>query len=171
MVRPLLSLFFLMYAQMDFTISGRDILFLPQIAARSADSVLTAKSPTPFFFCAAASFLPAAIDALLLCTPFGRLPPGYLTTFFFFFSFFFFFFLAFFFGLFAFFFAGFFVAFFAFFFFADVCCVRARAVVLVISFCTLPVSTTTIASSGSMLNWEISGAVALYLSQNGYGPH
>merc|ERR1719248_446147 len=115
---------FLMYAQMAFTASGRDILFLPQIAARSAESVLVAKSPMPFFFCAAASFLPAAIDALLLCTPFGRLPPGYLTTFFFFFFFFFFFlaffffffffFLAFFFGFFAFFFAGFFVAFFAF---------------------------------------------------------
>merc|ERR1719498_1596923 len=114
--------------------------------------------------------------ALLLCTPFGRLPPGYLTTFFFFFFFFFFFlaffffFLAyFFFGFFAFFFAGFFVAFFAAFFFADVCCVRARAVALVISFFTLPVSTTTIASSGSMLgwhNWGISGAVASYLSQN-----
>ena len=83
--------------------------------------------------------------ALLLWTPFGRLPPGYLTTFFFFFFFFFFlafffffffFFLAFFFGFFAFFFAGFFVAFFAFFFLADVCCVRARAVALVISFFT-----------------------------------
>merc|ERR1719261_351134 len=139
----------------------RGILFLPQIAARSAESVLVAKSPMPFFFIIAAVFLPEAFMALLLWTPFGRLPPGYLTTFFFFF-------LAFFFGFFAFFFAGFFVAFFAFFFLADVCCVRARAVALVISFFTLPVSTTTIASSGSMLgwlNWGISGAVALYLSQ------
>merc|ERR1719456_1841730 len=124
MVRPLLSLFFLMYAQSAFVTSVRAILFLPQIAARSADSVLVAKSPTPFFFIAAALFLPAAIDALLLWTPFGRLPPGYFTTFFFFF-FFFFFFLAFFFL--AFFFFGFFAFFAAFFFagfFADVCCVR-----------------------------------------------
>merc|ERR1712159_98173 len=130
MVRPLLSLFFLMYPQSAFVISGRDILVLPQIAARSAESVLVAKSPMPFFFCAAAIFLPAAIDALLLWTPFGRLPPRYFTTFFFFFFFFFFFlaffffffFLAFFFfGFFAFFLAGFFVAFFAFFFLADVC--------------------------------------------------
>merc|ERR1719482_401371 len=145
MVRPLLSLFFLMYAQSAFTTSVRAILFLPQIAARSAESVLVARSPMPFFFIAAAFFLPAAFDALLLWTPFGRLPPGYFTTFFFFF----FFFLAFF----------FFFFFLAFFFLADVCCVRAR-VALVISFFTLPVSTTTIASSGSMLNWGISGAVA-----------
>merc|ERR1712196_551976 len=142
MVRPLLSLFFLMYPQSAFVTSKRDILVLPQTAARSADSVLVAKSPTPFFFIAAALFLPAAIDALLLWTPFGRLPPGYFTTFFFFFFFFlaffffffFFFFLAFFF--FAFFFFGFFAFFAAFFFagffFADVCCVRAR-VALVIS--------------------------------------
>merc|ERR1719399_1808010 len=124
----------------------------------------------PFFFIAAALFLPAAFIALLLWLPFGRLPPGYFTTFFFFF-FFFFFFLAFFFFFFFFFLAFFFFAFFFFgfaafffagFFFADVCCVRAR-VALVISFFTLPVSTTTIASSGSMLgllNWGISGAVA-----------
>merc|ERR1711869_184166 len=139
-----------MYAQSAFVTSVRAILFLPQIAARSADSVLTAKSPTPFFFIAAALFLPAAFIALLLWLPFGRLPPGYFTTVFFF-------------GFFAFFFAGFFAAFFfAGFFFADVCCVRAR-VALVISFFTLPVSTTTIASSGFMLgwlNWGISGAVA-----------
>merc|ERR1712159_213616 len=111
MVRPLLSLFFLMYPQSAFVISGRDILVLPQIAARSAESVLVAKSPTPFFFCAAAIFLPAAIDALLLWTPFGRLPPGYFTTFFFFFLFFFFFFffLAFFFFFFFFFLAFFFL--------------------------------------------------------------
>merc|ERR1739847_44265 len=50
MVRPLLSLFFLMYTQSAFVISGRDILVLPQIEARSAESVLVAKSPTPFFF-------------------------------------------------------------------------------------------------------------------------
>merc|ERR1712159_670369 len=119
MVRPLLSLFFLMYPQSAFVTSTRDILALPQTAARSADSVLVAKSPTPFFFIAAALFLPAAFIALLLWLPFGRLPPGYFTTFFFFFFFFFFgfffffFFLAFFFGFFAFFLAGFFVAFFA----------------------------------------------------------
>merc|ERR1719352_2109504 len=143
MVRPLLSLFFLMYAQSAFTTSVRAILFLPQIAARSAESVLVAKRPMPFFFIAAAFFLAFFF-------------------FFFFLAFFFFFF-----GFLAFF--GFFVAFFfAAFFLADVCCVRAR-VALVISFFTLPVSTTTIASSGSMLNCRISGAVASYLSQNGYG--
>merc|ERR1719337_574237 len=91
MVRPLLSLFFLMYPQSAFVTSTRDILALPQTAARSADSVLVAKSPTPFFFIAAALFLPAAFIALLLWLPFGRLPPGYFTTFFFFFFFFFFF--------------------------------------------------------------------------------
>merc|ERR1712091_402962 len=105
-----------MYPQSAFVTSTRDILALPQTAARSADSVLVAKSPTPFFFIAAALFLPAA-----------------------FFAFFFFFFAFFFFGFFAFF-VGFFAAFFfAGFFFADVCCVRAR-VALVISFFTLPVS-------------------------------
>merc|ERR1712224_731921 len=133
-----------MYPQSAFVTSTRDILALPQTAARSADSVLVAKSPTPFFFIAAALFLPAAFIALLLWLPFGRLPPGHFTFFFFFFFaffFFFFFFLAFFFGFFAFFFAGFFAAFFfAGFFFADVCCVRAR-VALVISFFTLPMST------------------------------
>merc|ERR1712093_483084 len=104
MVRPLLSLFFLMYAQSTFVTSVRAILFLPQIAARSADSDLTAKMPLPAFFMAAARALPAAFIALLLWLPFGRLPPGYFTTFFFFFFFFF--------GFFAFFFAGFFAAFF-----------------------------------------------------------
>merc|ERR1719482_1282890 len=59
MVRPLLSLFLLMYAQSAFTTSVRAILFLPQIAARSAESVLVAKRPMPFFFIAAAFFLPA----------------------------------------------------------------------------------------------------------------
>merc|ERR1712091_422219 len=127
-----------MYPQSAFVTSTRDILALPQTAARSAESVLVAKSPTPFFFIAAALFLPAAFIALLLWLPFGRLPPGYFTTFFFFFfflAFFFFFFAFFFFGFFAFF-VGFFAAFFfAGFFFADVCCVRAR-VALVISFFT-----------------------------------
>merc|ERR1712124_88614 len=92
---------FLMYTQIAFVTSVRGILFLPQIAARSAESVLVAKSPMPFFFIIAAVFLPEAFMALLLWTPFGRLPPGYLTAFFFFF--FFFFFLAFFFFFFFFF--------------------------------------------------------------------
>ena len=48
------------YAQSAFVTSVRGILGLPQIAARSADSVFVAKSPTPFFFIAAALFLPAA---------------------------------------------------------------------------------------------------------------
>ena len=60
MVRPLLSLFFLMYTQIAFVTSVRGILFLPQIAARSAESVLVAKSPMPFFFIIAAVFLPEA---------------------------------------------------------------------------------------------------------------
>ena len=48
------------YAQSTFVTSVRAILFLPQIAARSADSVLTAKMPLPAFFMAAARTLPAA---------------------------------------------------------------------------------------------------------------
>merc|ERR1719456_1867450 len=67
------------------------------MAARSAEHVHFLKRPTPFAFCFAAFRLPAAIAALLLWWPFGRLPPGKRTFFAFFFFRFFFFFLAFFF--------------------------------------------------------------------------
>merc|ERR1719305_1672275 len=67
------------------------------MAARSAEHVHFLKMPMPFAFCFAAFRLPAAIAALLLWWPFGRLPPGKRTFFAFFFLRFFFFFLAFFF--------------------------------------------------------------------------
>merc|ERR1740133_56623 len=117
MMRPLLSLFFLMYPQTAFVISGRDILFLPVIEARSAESDFDAKRPIPLARCLAAFFLPDAMLALLLCWPLARLPPTkrtFLAFFFFFFFFFFVFFAFFFFGAFlAAFFLGDFFAFFA----------------------------------------------------------
>merc|ERR1712072_517008 len=126
---------------------------LPTIAPSAGENFFFAKRPWPFAFMAAPRFLPAAEAALDLCWPFRRLPPGKRTFFFlaflrFFFAFFFFAFFFFFFGFFAafFFLAGFF------FFFAASCCVRAM-VDFWISFWTLPVSMTTIASSGSMSTW------------------
>merc|ERR1712159_625730 len=88
------------------------------MAERSAEQVHFLKRPMPFAFCAAAIFLPAAIDAFDFHWPSARLPPTkrtffafFFRRFFFFLAFFFFFFLAFLaFGFFAAFFAGFFLA-------------------------------------------------------------
>merc|ERR1711988_1535472 len=113
-MRPEFSFLDLMYAQTAFTAAGRVIDEPPQIAASSFDSVTFLKSPFPAFFCAAAILLPEAMDALLLCWPFARLPPTYLTFFAFFFFFFFFFFTTFFFFFFLAFFFGAFFAFLAF---------------------------------------------------------
>merc|ERR1719183_2287167 len=74
MMRPLLSLFFLMYTQMAFVTSVRGITFLPQTAASSAESVFGAKMPLPAFFIASAFFAEAALAALLFRAPFARLP-------------------------------------------------------------------------------------------------
>merc|ERR1719178_22758 len=74
MMRPVLSLFFLMYTQMAFVTSVRGITFLPQTAASSAERVFGAKMPLPAFFMALAFFAPAAFCALLLWAPFARLP-------------------------------------------------------------------------------------------------
>ena len=52
------------YPQIALVTSVRGILFLPQIAARSAESVLVAKSPMPFFFIIAAVFLPDACTTI-----------------------------------------------------------------------------------------------------------
>merc|ERR1719463_837520 len=49
------------------------------MAARSAEHVSFLKRPVPFAFCAAACFLPAAIDFFDLCWPLARLPPTYFT--------------------------------------------------------------------------------------------
>ena len=49
-VRPLDSLFFLMYPQSFLVTSVRAIVFPPQIAASSALSDFGAKIPRPFFF-------------------------------------------------------------------------------------------------------------------------
>merc|ERR1719159_25284 len=49
-----------MYTQIFFVTSVRGIDFPPQIAANAGLRVFGAKSPTPFFFMAAAFFLPAA---------------------------------------------------------------------------------------------------------------
>merc|ERR1712057_78420 len=115
---------------------------MPVTFDRAAESVTGLKMPLPDFFCLAAFFLPAAIDALLLCWPFARLPFGPRRAFFFFFFLrFFFFFFAFFF--FFFFFFGFFLAFF---FFACVAiCVRAK--LFLIAVFTTVVSTITASSS------------------------
>merc|ERR1719379_3082373 len=52
-----------MYTQIFFVTSVRGIDFPPQIAAKAGLRVFGAKSPTPFFFMAAAIFLPEAFDA------------------------------------------------------------------------------------------------------------
>merc|ERR1712070_1131121 len=54
-----------MYTQIFFVTSVRGIDFPPQIAANAGLRVFGAKSPTPFFFMAAATFLPDAFDAVL----------------------------------------------------------------------------------------------------------
>merc|ERR1719482_1223541 len=155
-LRPLLSPFFLMYAHTALVIWPRvDLPLMPVIAERAAEHDTGLKRPMPFFFCAAAVFLPAAMLDLNLRWPFFRLPPTkrtFLGFFFFFFAFFFFFFflalgfLAFL----AFFALGFFAAFFAgFFFFAAVCVVRAR--LLVIARFTTVVSVSTTASSNTIV--------------------
>merc|ERR1739848_118872 len=98
-LRPLFSPFFLMYAQSALVIARRLALpLMPVTFARAADCVTGLKRPTPFFFMAAALFLPAAFMALLFGACFTRWPPGYRSFFafffllFFFFAFFFFFF-------------------------------------------------------------------------------
>merc|ERR1719191_2089935 len=65
MMRPSLSLYFLMYTQIFFVTSVRGIDFPPQIAANAGLRVFGAKSPTPFFFMAAATFFPEALLAVL----------------------------------------------------------------------------------------------------------
>merc|ERR550514_1590104 len=54
-----------MYSQTFFVTSVRGSVDLPQIAASSVLSFFGAKSPTPFFFMAAATFLPLALLAAL----------------------------------------------------------------------------------------------------------
>merc|ERR1719401_1688820 len=54
-----------MYTQIFLVTSVRAIDFPPQIAANAGLRVFGAKSPTPFFFMAAAFFLPAAFEAVL----------------------------------------------------------------------------------------------------------
>merc|ERR1719387_2339822 len=60
MMRPSLSFFDLMYAQIFFVTSVRGAFFTPQIAASASLSIFGAKMPTPFFFMAATFFLAAA---------------------------------------------------------------------------------------------------------------
>merc|ERR1719440_290527 len=54
-----------MYTQIFFVTSVRGIVFPPQIAANAGLRVFGAKSPTPFFFMAAAIFFPEALLAVL----------------------------------------------------------------------------------------------------------
>merc|ERR1719235_988116 len=54
-----------MYTQIFLVTSVRGIDFPPQTAANAGLRVFGAKSPTPFFFIAAAIFLPEAFDAAL----------------------------------------------------------------------------------------------------------
>merc|ERR1719380_341179 len=53
-----------MYAQIFFVTSVRGAVFTPHTAARASESFLGAKMPTPFFFMAAAIFLPFAFAGL-----------------------------------------------------------------------------------------------------------
>merc|ERR1719408_1157698 len=54
-----------MYAQIFFVTSVRGIFLPPQMAASESLKAFGAKIPTPFFFMAAAIFLPLAFDAAL----------------------------------------------------------------------------------------------------------
>merc|ERR1719446_1990754 len=54
-----------MYAQIFFVTSVRGIFLPPQIAASDSLKAFGAKIPTPFFFMAAAIFLPLAFFATL----------------------------------------------------------------------------------------------------------
>merc|ERR1719252_161855 len=54
-----------MYTQIFLVTSVRGIVFPPQISANAGLRVFGAKMPTPFFFMAAAFFLPVALIAFL----------------------------------------------------------------------------------------------------------
>merc|ERR1719185_48034 len=54
-----------MYAQIFFVTSVRGAVFTPHTAAKASESFFGAKMPTPFFFMAAAIFLPFAFAAVL----------------------------------------------------------------------------------------------------------
>merc|ERR1719238_2655354 len=60
-----------MYTQIFLVTSVRGIVFPPQIAANAGLNVFGAKIPTPFFFMAAASFLPDAFFAFLSALSFA----------------------------------------------------------------------------------------------------
>merc|ERR1719161_930841 len=55
-----------MYAQIFFVTSVRGAVFTPHTAARASESFFGAKMPTPFFFMAAAIFLPFAFAAFVM---------------------------------------------------------------------------------------------------------
>merc|ERR1719313_603291 len=55
-----------MYAQIFFVTSVRGAVFTPQTFANASLSFFGAKMPTPFFFIAAAIFLPFAFAAVLM---------------------------------------------------------------------------------------------------------
>merc|ERR1719465_178281 len=55
-----------MYAQIFFVTSVRGAVFTPHTAARASESFFGAKMPTPFFFMAAAIFLPVAFVAFVM---------------------------------------------------------------------------------------------------------
>ena len=57
-----------------------ETLFTEYLAGTLFASLFRVSFGRGAFFALAAFFLPAAIDALLLCWPFLRLPPGYFTT-------------------------------------------------------------------------------------------
>merc|ERR1719316_845449 len=54
-----------MYTQIFFVTSVRGMVLPPQIFAKASLSFFGAKIPTPFFFMAAAIFLPLALAAVL----------------------------------------------------------------------------------------------------------
>merc|ERR1719326_1197031 len=54
-----------MYAQIFFVTSVRGAVFTPHTFAKASESFFGAKIPTPFFFMAAAIFLPCAFEAVL----------------------------------------------------------------------------------------------------------
>merc|ERR1719178_510024 len=68
-----------MYTQIFFVTSVRGAVFTPQTFANASLSFFGAKMPTPFFFMAAAIFLPFAFAAVLPAAFFVALIAAFVT--------------------------------------------------------------------------------------------
>merc|ERR1719247_1285685 len=69
-----------MYTQIFFVTSVRGIFLPPQIAASGSLKAFGAKIPTPFFFMAAAIFLPCAFIAVLPAAFFVALTAAFVAS-------------------------------------------------------------------------------------------